>query len=72
MLLQNSGVAHIDLKYRLESITESIMMMPKRCEQLPKEKGTCDTCKNKVEDEIHFVLECPLNETIRHNFLQKK
>ena len=27
--------------------------------------------KNKVEDELHFLLECPLNEEIRHNFFQK-
>ena len=43
----------------------------KRYEQLPREKRTCDTCKDKVEDELHFLLECPLNEEIRHNFLQK-
>ena len=24
-----------------------------------------------MEDELHFLLECPLNEEIRHNFLQK-
>ena len=34
-------------------------------------KRTCDTCKNKAEDELHFLLEYPLNEEIRHNFLQK-
>ena len=28
----------------------------KRYEQLPSEKRTCDTCKNKVEDELHFLL----------------
>ena len=37
----------------------------------PGKKRTCDTCKSKVEDELHFLLECPLNEEIRHNFLQK-
>ena len=46
-------------------------MMMIRYEQLPREKRTCDTCKNKVEDELHFLLECPLNEEISHNFLQK-
>ena len=24
-----------------------------------------------MEDELHFLLECPLNEEIRHNFLQE-
>ena len=43
----------------------------KRYEQLPREKRTCDTCKNKVEDELHFLLECPLNEEICHNFFKK-
>ena len=43
----------------------------KRHEQLPREKRTCDTCKDKVEDEHHFLLECSLNEEIRENFFQK-
>ena len=43
----------------------------KRYEQLSREKRICDTCKDKVEDELHFLLECPLNEEIRPNFLQK-
>ena len=43
----------------------------KRYEQLPREKRTCDTCENIVENELHFHLECPSNEEIRHNFLQK-
>ena len=43
----------------------------KRHEQLPREKRTCDTCKDKVEDEHHFLLECSLNEEIRNNFFQK-
>ena len=40
-------------------------------EQLPREKRTSDTSKDKVEDELHFLFECPLNEEILHNFLQK-
>ena len=40
-------------------------------EQLPREKRTCDTVKDKVEDEHHFLLECPLNEEIRNNLFQK-
>ena len=29
----------------------------KRYEQLPGEKRTCDTCKNKMKDELHFLSE---------------
>ena len=43
----------------------------KRHEQLPREKRTCDTCKDKVEDEHHFLLKCSLNEEILKNFFQK-
>ena len=43
----------------------------KRHEQLPRERRTCDTCKDKVENEHHFLLECSLNEEIRKNFFQK-
>ena len=42
-----------------------------RHEQMPREKRTCDTCKDKVEDEHHFLLECSLNEGIHNNFFQK-
>ena len=43
----------------------------KRHEQLPREKRTRDACKDKVEDEHHFLLECSLNEKIPNNFFQK-
>ena len=40
----------------------------KRYEQFPREKRTCDTCKDKVEDEHHFLLDSPSNEEIRNIF----
>ena len=43
------------------------MMITKKYEQLPREERTCD----KVEDGLHFLLKCPLNEEIHHDFLQK-
>ena len=44
----------------------------KRYEQLPGEKRTCDTnVKIKWRTSFISLLECPLNEEIRHNFLQK-
>ena len=42
----------------------------KRHEQLHREKITCDTRTDKVEDEHYFLLECPLNEEIRNNLFQ--
>ena len=35
------------------------------------EKNVFDTCKDKVEDEHHFLSECPLKEDISDNFFQK-
>ena len=46
-------------------------MLPKDMNNFSRKKKTCDTCKNKVEDKLHFFLECPLNEEIRHDFSQK-
>ena len=68
VLLQNSGAR---LKIEIGRYGRIYNDDAKRYEQLPREKRTCDTCNNKVEDELHFLLECPLNEEIRHNFLQK-
>ena len=34
-------------------------------EQLPREKRICDTCKDQVEDEQHFIPDCKLNENLR-------
>ena len=38
-----------------------------RYEQLPREERICDICKDKVEDEQHFILECKLNENLRQD-----
>ena len=67
MLLQNSGRLKIEIGRYSRIYNDDA----KRYEQLLKEKTTCDTCKNKVEDKLHFFLECPLNEEIRHDFSLK-
>ena len=56
------------LKIEIGRYSRSYSEEAKRHEQLPWEKRTCDTCEDKVEDEHHFLLECPLNEEIRNNF----
>ena len=32
---------------------------------LPPEQRTCFTCKDQVENEIHFIVECPLYAPLR-------
>ena len=35
---------------------------------VPASERFCNCCKNKVEDEIHFVLYCPLYQEIRKKY----
>ena len=35
-----------------------------KMEPLPKEKRTCDICKEKVEDEYHFLFQCQVNKQL--------
>ena len=72
MPLQNSGVAHIDLKWRLEGIADSIVKKQKDMNNCLGRKEHVIHVKIKcLEDEHHFLLECSLNEEIRNNFFQK-
>ena len=36
-----------------------------------KKKRTCDICKEKVEDEYHFLFECQVNKLLRDKFLNE-
>ena len=38
---------------------------------LPREKRTCDICKEKVEYEYHFLFECQVNKQPRDKFLNE-
>ena len=43
-----------------------------RHKQLKIEERICKSCHlRKIEDEIHFLLECPANDNIREEFLKK-
>ena len=35
---------------------------------LPPEQRTCFTCKDQVENEIHFIVECPLYAASREKY----
>ena len=40
-----------------------------RYKNIPSDQRFCNLCKNAVEDEIHFLLECPNTEQIRKTIL---
>ena len=40
-----------------------------RYEKIPKDQRFCPTCENKVEDEIHFLIECKAYDSMRKNLL---
>ena len=40
-------------------------------ESLSREKRTCDICKEKVEDEYHFLFECQVNKQLRDKFVNE-
>jgi hypothetical protein len=35
---------------------------------IPASERFCNSCKNKVKYECHFLIECPLYDTLRDNF----
>ena len=39
---------------------------------LPRHDRLCRLCKDEVENEIHFMLQCPVYETLRQNYLLRK
>ena len=63
MLWQSSDA--IESKLKLVDILKFIMNIPLSMNQLPREKRISDICKDKVEDEQHFILEGKLNENLR-------
>ena len=61
MLWQSSDAVHTDSKTEIGRYIKVYNEHTTRYEQLPREKRICHTCKDKVEDEQHFILECKLN-----------
>ena len=39
---------------------------------LPRHDILCRLCKDEVENEIHFMLQCPVYETLRQKYLPRK
>ena len=39
---------------------------------LPSHDRLCRLCKDEVENEIHFMLQCPVYETLRQKYLPRK
>ena len=38
---------------------------------VPMEHRICKLCKLDIENEMHFLLECPVLETSRHNIIKQ-
>jgi hypothetical protein len=54
-------------KFRLSN--HKLMIEVGRHMKLPKEERVCEVCNNGIEDEIHFLVNCKLYETLREPLL---
>ena len=55
-------------KFRLSN--HSLMIERGRFTKTPREERLCPFCVNLVECEIHFILHCPMYQTLRVKFLK--
>ena len=39
---------------------------------LPRHDRLCRLCKDEVENEVHFMLQCPVYETLKQKYLPQK
>ena len=57
-------------KFRLSNNALNIEKGRHTIPKTPKERRFCPFCPNKVEDEVHFLLECPIYESPRSQMIQ--
>lgn len=68
-LVKNQSHRRALTKFRISAHTLAIEQG--RYKNIPPEKRICPNCNlNKVEDELHFLIECPNNEFNRNEFLK--
>ena len=56
-------------KFRLSNSILNIEKGRHTHPKTPKEERVCPFCTNKVEDEVHFLLECPVYRTPREEMI---
>ena len=55
-------------KFRLSS--HSLAVETGRYRDVPCSNRFCFSCKDDIEDEFHFILKCPLYETLRKTYIK--
>ena len=55
-------------KFRLSS--HSLAVETGRYRGVPFSDRFCFSCKDDIEDEFHFILKCPLYETLRKTYIE--
>ena len=67
--IKNTTVRQSFTKYRLSNHVLNIEKGRHMSPKTPKEQRFCPFCPDKVEDEIHFLLECPTYEISRNELM---
>ena len=65
--IKNPVIRSTFTKFRLSN--HSLMIEIGRHQKIPKELRFCPFCKNSVESEIHFLVNCSIYEPIRSEIL---
>ena len=55
-------------KFRLS--THSLAVETRRCRGVPFSNRFCFSCKDDIEDDFHFILKCPLYDTLRKTYIK--
>ena len=57
---------------KLRSRCHNLEIEVGRYHGLPRHDRLCRLCKDEVENEIHFMLQCPVYEILRQKYLPRK
>ena len=67
--MSNANQRRIITKFRIS--THRLEIERGRYLNVPVEHRICKLCKLDTENEIHFLLECPVLETSRHDIIKE-
>ena len=55
---------------RLRTSSHTLMIEKGRHTKIPRIERKCPVCKDRIEDECHFIISCPLYNSIRKDLLE--